>query len=55
MLDVKPAQVFEVKWHIRVEKKMDDQIRMLAKKHKTEISTVIRSLIDAGLAVAYNK
>jgi len=49
MLDIKPRETFEVRWIVRVDKKMDNDIKMLARKHKVPKSTVVRSLIEEGL------
>lgn len=49
MLDIKPPIPNEVHWTLRVPQKLDDKVEILVRKHKVPKSTVIRSLIEAGL------
>lgn len=50
-MDIKAPEKKTYIYPTRFDKKMYDQIRVLAKKNKVSISLVIRSLIEAGLKI----
>ncbi len=51
MLEITQKTKFPKRWIVRVDKEMDNQVLILTRKHKVEKSTVIRSLIEAGLTL----